>query len=78
MHGTSDKLLTSSEELAVHGQVKVDEIRQVADQLEERVHNILTKFERRREQLELSVAFYRTANEVRKKRERRAHPSSFR
>eukprot|EP00118_Oscarella_pearsei_P013783 m.113889 g.113889 ORF g.113889 m.113889 type:complete len:2831 (+) comp37468_c0_seq2:47-8539(+) len=66
MHSTSDKLLGSSEELAVHGQVKVDEIRQVADRLEERVHDILSRFERRREQLELSVAFYRTANELTK------------
>ena len=64
MNSTAHKLLASSEDLASSGQCDPDQIRSVADQLEERMHDLMARSERRREQLEMSVAFQKTVNEV--------------
>ena len=64
MNSTTGKLLRSSEDLASSGQCDPEQIRSVADQLEERMHNFVAQSERRREQLEMSVAFQKTVEGV--------------
>jgi hypothetical protein len=60
MNSTTHKLLRSSEDLASSGQCDPEQICAVADQLEERMYNFVAQSERRREQLEMSVAFQKT------------------
>lgn len=59
------RLLKDAEELTESGQCDVEEITNIARQLEARVGTFIFRVERRRQLLELSVSFHTNAKEVR-------------
>ena len=60
----ADKLLQAAEELAESGECDPQEIYNEARSLEQRMHVFLSRVERRRNLLELVIAFYTHVNEV--------------
>ena len=60
----ADKLLAAADELAQTGECDPQEIYSEARLLEERMNNFLTRVERRRNLLDMSVAFYTHTKEV--------------
>ncbi len=60
----ADKLLAAADELAQTGECDPAEIYSEARQLEERMHSFLTRVERRRNLLDMSVNFYTHTKEV--------------
>ena len=60
----ADKLLAAADELAQTGECDANEIYGEARLLEERMHAFLSRVERRRNLLDMSVAFYTHVKEV--------------
>ena len=60
----ADKLLAAADELAQTGECDPKEIYGEAHELEQRMHNFLSALERRRDVLDMTVAFYTHVHEV--------------